>query len=149
VPELEGRAPTWEQVLIAIQTSVIENYSGGARRTVAQELERIKSGESISEVRDRLSLIDLGLIDDPAKPKSYYLAIPNQSRVLAKALAGTPFSNGQQGSWSFAFKRGDPSVVKTTIELKPGHFDNRVTVAGRQARCSFVSLYEYTRWLAK
>lgn len=149
VPELEGRAPTWEQVLIAIQTSVIENYSGGARRTVAQELERLKDGESLSEVRDRLSLIDLGIFADPSKPKQFYLAIPNQSRVLAKALAGTPFSNGLQGSWSFAFKRGDPNIIKQKIELKPGHADNRVTVAGRQTRCSFVSLYEYTRWLAK
>ncbi|MGI2031954.1 hypothetical protein ACRQ1B_06130 [Rhizobium panacihumi] len=149
VPELEGKAPTWEQALLAVLTSVIENYSGGARRTVAQELERIKDGESIHEVRDRLSLIDLGLVEDPQRRKSYLLAIPHDSRVLAKALNGTPFSNGLQGNWKFAFRRGDPRVVMTKVELTPGKFDNRVSVAGRQARCSFISLHEYTRWLAK
>ena len=149
VPELEGKAPTWEQALIAIQTSVIENYSGGARRTVAQELERLKDGGTLHEVRDRLALIDLGLVEDPDRDGKFLLAIPNQSRVLAKALAGTPFSNGQQGSWSYAFRRGEPAVVKTKLELKPGHFDNRVTVAGRQTRCSFINLGEYMRWQSR
>lgn len=149
VPELEGKAATWEQALNAILTSVIENYSGGARRTVAHELEQLKNGDSVSDVRERLALIDIGLIDDPKHGKHAMLAIPNQSRVLAKALNGTPFSNGNQGNWNYAFRRGDPSVVMTKVELKPGQFDNRVTVAGRQTRCAFISLYGYTRWLAR
>lgn len=149
VPELEGKAATWEQALNAIQTSVIENYSGGARRTVAHELEQLKNHGSVGDLRERLALIDLGLVDDPNNKGHYLLAIPNQSRILAKALNGTPFSNGHQGNWNYAFRRGDPSVVMTKVELKPGQFDNRVTVAGRQTRCSFISLYGYTRWLAR
>jgi len=150
VPELEGKAPTWEQALNAIQTSIIENYSGGARRTVAHELEQLKNKDgSIHDVRERLALIDIGLLDDPKHRGHHMLAIPNQSRVLAKALNGTPFSNGHQGNWHYAFRRGDPNVVMTKVELKPGHFDNRISVAGRQTRCSFISLYEYTRWLSR
>jgi hypothetical protein len=150
VPELEGKAATWEQALIAIQTSVIKNYSGGARRTVAHELEALKNKDgSIHDLRERLALIDIGLVDDPKHRGYYLLAIPNQSRVLADALSGTPFSNGHQGNWNYAFRRGDPRVVHSKIELKPGQFDNRVSVAGRQTRCCFISLYEYTRWLAK
>lgn len=150
VPELEGKATTWERALEAIQTSVIENYSGGARRTVAHELEALKNNDvSLKDLRDRLALIDIGLIDDPDRKGSFLLAIPKKSRVLAKALATTAFSNGVDGNWRFAFNSGDPAVVKQAIDVGGGRMDNRVTVAGRQVRCSFISLYEYKRWLAR
>lgn len=152
VQELEGKSATWERALEAIQTSVIENFSGGARRTVAQEVERLKDNVSPSEVRDRLALIDIGLIEDPAskdRGKQYLLAIPKKSRVLAKALGGTAFSTGVDGNWRFAFNSGDPAVVKQQIDCGGGRMDNRVTVAGRQVRCSFISLYELTRWQSK
>lgn len=148
VPELEGKSTSWERCLEAIHTSVIENFSGGARRTVAQEVERLNDGVGAGEVRDRLALIDIGLVDDPER-RSHYLAIPNKSRVLAKALAGTPFSTGIDGNWRFAFNSGDPDVVKHQIDVGGGRMDNRVTVAGRQVRCKFISLYELKRWHLK
>lgn len=150
VLELEGKADTWEQALNAIMGSVIENYSGGARRTVAHELEQLKSRDvSIHDLRERLALIDIGLVDDLEHKGYFLLAIPNQSRVIAKALSGTAFSSGHVGNWHSVFRRGEPSVVRTKVELKPGQFDNRVSVAGQQRRCSFISLYGYTRWLAR
>lgn len=145
LPELEGRSPTWEQCLGYILTSVIDNYSGGQRRTVAQELERLKNGESVgvNEIREKLEAIDLGLLGNVKEGLT--LCVPNQSRQLAKALQGTPFSNGVQGSWSFAFKRGDPAIIKAKIDCGGGRMDNRVSVAGRQCRCTFIDLKAYVK----
>lgn len=147
LPELEGKAATWEQCLGYILTSVIDGFTGGQRKTVAQELELLRNGaQDFPNTKEKLAAIDLGLLGTSRLP---ILAIPNQSRILARALTGTPFSSGTQGSWNFAFKRGEPKVVMQKIDVGGGRMDNRVTVAGRQARCTFISLHEFERWQSR
>lgn len=145
LPELEGKSATWEQCLGAILTSVIDNFTGGQRRTVAQELERLREDreQGFNDTRDKLAAIDLGLHGTKAQPM---LCIPNQSRILAKALTGTPFSSGTQGSWNYAFRRGEPGIVHSKIDVGGGRIDNRVTVAGRQVRCCFIDLNKFEEW---
>lgn len=147
--ELEGAEPAWKQALDAIMTSQIEAFSGGQRRTVAQEIARIKPSmpdEEIKEARSKLAAADLGIMgtdDDPI------LCIPNASRVIGKALLDTPFGarNGN-GPWKFALRRGPPEVILQPEQVKQGMTDNRVSVAGRQTRCIFVNLKAYRDWTA-
>lgn len=145
--ELEGVEPAWKQAIDAIMTSPIEAFSGGQRRTVAQELARIKPAapdEEVREAKARLAAADLGIY---GKTDDVILAIPNASRTIGKALLDTPFGarNGN-GPWKFALKRGPPEVILEPEQVKPGMTDNRVSVAGRQTRCIFVSLKAYQDW---
>lgn len=147
LPELEGAEPAWKQAIDAILTSQIEAYSGGGRRTVAQELARITANhgdEDVKDARQRLAAADLAVIGATSEP---ILCIPNASRVIGKALLDTPFGarNGN-GPWKFALRRGPPEVILMPEQVKAGMTDNRVSVAGRQTRCIFVSLKGYKEW---
>lgn len=144
MPELEGNTAEWERCFSYIQTTVIENFTGGQRRTVAQELELMQAkDQGFIETKNKLAAIDLSLIGTLAEP---ILCIPNQSRLLAKALAGTSFSNGSQGSWNFAFRRGQAGIVLQKVDVGGGRMDNRVYVAGRQVRCTFIDLNKFKEW---
>jgi hypothetical protein len=146
LPELEDAEPPWKKCIDAIMTSVIDQYSGGSRRTVAQEIDRLKIGEGggLTEVRERLEQMDLGLVG--TVKDGLVLCVPNTSKVIGKALVDTPFgSRSGEGSWKWALKRGPPEIIITPEEAT-GIADNRFRIAGRQARCVFVNLKAFTIW---
>lgn len=151
LPELEGNQPTWLQCTGFILTSIIDNYSGGQRRTVAQEIERLKDGEggsNFADARERLAGADIGLMGTVGS--GLVLAIPNQSKTLGRLLADTPFGDkGGNGSWKWALKRGPPGIVEQKYDSGDGRKDNRVSVAGRQVRCTFINLKEFVAWQAR
>lgn len=150
LPELEGKQPTWQQCIGYILTSIIDNFSGGQRRTVAQELEKISTNKSIEgagfpEIRDKLAAADIGLFG--TVPTGLILAVPNQSKTLGRLLADTPFGDkGGNGSWRYALRRGPPNIVTSQMDCGGGRMDNRVSVAGRQVRCTFIHLKEFIKW---
>jgi hypothetical protein len=150
MPELEGVEPEWKKCLDMILTSIIDNYSGGQRRTVAQELQKLKMDPdvSISGTRERLAAIDIGLMG--SIDTGLILVIPNQSQILGTALINTPYGDrAGNGSWKWALRRGPPEIVMKEIMLAGGEMGNRVTVAGVQRRCLFVNLKDYKEWLTK
>lgn len=142
LPELEGVEATWKQAFNLILASMLENYSGGQRKTVGQELHRLKLDlDTLSDVRYKLDGADLGLLGDGKR--CLFLAIPNQSRQLGKALLDTPFGDkGGNGAWFWALRRGPPEIIMKQLNYN-GVSGNRVTVAGRQQRCTFVDLMKF------
>jgi hypothetical protein len=65
-------------------------------------------------------------------------------------LADTPFGDkGGNGSWKWALKRGPPGIVEQKYDNGDGRKDNRVSVAGRQVRCTFINLREFMAWQAR
>ncbi|MCW1748806.1 hypothetical protein [Rhizobium acaciae] len=151
LPELEGVEPEWKRVLDLILTSVIDVHTGGGKRTVAQELQRLKvdpENTTLAGVRERLNAIDLSLRG--TVESGLVLVVPNQSQILGKALIDTPYGDrGGNGSWKWALRRAPAEIVAKTVDIGDGKMDNRVTVAGAQRRCLFVNLREYKEWLTK
>ncbi len=150
LPELEGVEPEWKKCLDMILTSVIDVHTGGGKRTVAQELQRLKVDPeaTFNGVRERLNAIDLGLRG--SVDAGLVLVVPNASQTLGKALINTPYGDlGGNGSWRWALRRGPPEIILKEIDLGEGKMGNRVTVAGAQRRCIFVNLKEYKEWLKK
>lgn len=147
LPELEGAQPAWRDCIDAILTSSIEAFSGGQRSTVAQVLEKLKNDDisTMQEVRDKLAAADIGIFGSARD--GLILAVPNASRVIGKALMETPFGarNGN-GSWRFALRRAPPEIVVKPERIQEGLTDNRVTVAGRQVRCTFIDLHAFRKW---
>lgn len=147
MPELEGVEPEWRKCLDAILTSVIDNFSGGSRKTVAQEIQRYHEDQEscdLKVLRERLALIDLGVM---GQPYDLTLVIPNQSAILGKALIDTPYGDrGGNGSWKWALRRAPDEIVQKEILLGNGQRGNRYTVAGVQRRCLFVSLKSFRDW---
>ena len=148
LPELEGVEPEWKKCLDMILTSVIDVHTGGGKRTVAQELQRLKADPeaTINGTRERLNAIDLSLRG--SLETGLILVIPNQSQILGKALINTPYGDlGGNGAWKWALRRGPPEIIIKEIDLGDGKMGNRATVAGAQRRCLFVNLKEYKEWL--
>lgn len=147
MPELEGVEPEWKKCIDTILTSIIDNYSGGQRRTVGQELQRLvlDPDATVNGARERLAAIDLGLMGNI--DTGLILVVPNASQILGKALIDSSWGDrAGNGSWRWALRRGPPDIVQKEILLGSGETGNRVTVAGVQRRCLFVNLKNYKTW---
>lgn len=144
LPELEDAEPPWKKCIDAIMTTIIDAYGGGTRRTVAQEIERLKlgvEGVTLDNTREKLAQLDLGLLGD--KQSGLILAVPNTSKAIGRALMDSEFgSKSGNGSWKWALRRGPPGVVMEPEEAT-GEADNRVRIAGRRTRCTFINLRQF------
>ncbi|EFO29127.1 hypothetical protein TRICHSKD4_4942 [Roseibium sp. TrichSKD4] len=150
VPELQDKEATWLECLNVIRTTPIDNYSHGQRQTVAQIIEELKLAQ-IEEgpARSRLANADIGLLGKGMVGEGYGLAIPNKSPVLARMLSKSKFGGESgSGSWAWALRRGPPNIIKKGLATGKHRadgtdvLDNRVSVAGRQVRCIFISLHD-------
>lgn len=155
VPELADSKPTWLECLHHLMTVPIDNYQHGHKQTVGQVIEDLLNDEiEPGEARKRLAGADVGLIEKKKCGEGWGLAIPNQSKIIGKMLADTPFGHkGGSGSWSWALRRGPENVVRAKIEVgidknNQPKLDNRISVAGTQRRCSFISLLDFKAWEA-
>ncbi|MBZ9856747.1 hypothetical protein LB566_23425 [Mesorhizobium sp. CA13] len=146
VPELENVKPTWLDCIEKILTRPIEQFKGGTRHTPAQVLEDLQNKQlSFVDAAERLASADLGLVDSGDLVEGYYLAVPHQSDILQRMLAGTAYApiGVSTTSWSWALRRG-PRDIFIIDKSK-----NRITIAGHQRRCTLVRAAELRRWLHK
>lgn len=144
VPELENIKPTWLDCIERILTRPIDKFAGGQRQTAAMILEAQLAGDkSFATAQLDLAAVDLGLVPGETETAGMMLAVPNQSDVLAKHLAGSPFAQhgASSGSWSWALRRAPPEICIKDKER------NRVTIGGLQRRCTLIRLREVRSWL--
>lgn len=153
VPELADKKPTWQECLDHILTTPIDNWTSGGKPTVARVLEEVTAGKMEYQfAQERINAADIGLLKPQQCGEGYGLAIPNQSKIIGRMLADTPFGHrGGSGSWSWALKRGPEGIIHKKISVAVGkdnveRFDNRISVAGVQRRCVFVSISDYQAW---
>lgn len=150
MPEIEGKKEGWRHCLDEIWAVVIDQHLNGKRSTIAQVLEEYKDNDlTFAEARSRLAQADIGLIGTRgSREDPLYLCIPHQSRILGRALVDTPYGHrGGAGNWRFALSRGPESVIKREVKSARGKMTNKVTVAGRQERCTFIDLNGFVRLL--
>lgn len=155
VAELQDKQATWHECIDTIMTTPIESYSHGQRLTIAMVLDEFKTADlqDTQLARSRLALADVGLLEKGFVGDGYGLAIPNKSQILARMLAKSKYgSDGGSGSWAWALRRGPPAIVKKGLPTGKQRadgtelLDNRVTVAGRQTRCTFISLHDLMKF---
>lgn len=144
VPELESVKPTWLDCLERILTRPIDRFSSGQRQTIAQILEEhANNAIGFDAAVTSLAAADVGLVAPENVLTGPLLAIPNQSDMLAKMMAGTPYAaiGASTTSWSWALRRGPKDIVITDKAR------NRISVAGMQRRCTLIRTSELRRWL--
>lgn len=145
MPELENVKPTWLDCLERMLTRPIDAYRGGSRHSAAQILAELLAGERTFDTASRdLEAIDIGLVPGESQDAGMILAIPNQSDVLTKHMAGTPFAahGASTGSWSWALRRA-PEPVRIA------GLDNRIIIGGMRRRCALIRVREFRSWLDK
>ncbi|MBT56218.1 MAG: hypothetical protein CMF72_22805 [Mameliella sp.] len=149
LPELADKKESWELFIQLLLTSPIDAIQEhGQRLTVAQVIENSYGGGepwSDEKVARYLAAAGLGWINRRDEKLGGWLAVPNQSRVIGKMMADTPFGDRSgNGNWRFALSRGmDAGIVHKTLPAGVGgrkSEGNRVTVAGNQERCLFINL---------
>jgi hypothetical protein len=148
LPELSDKKDPWEQFIQLLLTSTIDAIQEhGQRMTVAQVVEASYGAEpwAAEKVTRYLAAAGIGYVDRRAEKLGGWLAVPNQSRVIGKMMADTPFGDRSgNGNWRFALRRGiDTGIVHATLPagvMGKKREDNRMTVAGNQERCLFINL---------
>lgn len=144
VPELENAKPSWLDAIERILTRPIDAFRGGQKTTAALIIDALLVGDKTLEAAQiDLQAVDLGLVSAP-DGKGMLLAVPHQSDILTKHLAGSPFAphGSTTGSWHWALKRAPDEIVVKGM-------DNRVRIAGMQRRCTLIRLREVREWLKK
>jgi hypothetical protein len=148
-PELEGKQPNWLRCIEAILTRRPDVWRSGEQRTVGQAVESAYRDQTLFHaMADALSVADLGLVPAGLAGESVALAIPSSSEALGKLLADTSFgSHNGAGNWTFALRQAPEGIVKQKVVLKrDGKPDNRLSIAGVQRRCVFVSMKDLKAW---
>jgi hypothetical protein len=145
LPELGGKQPNWLQCVEDLMTAQIDAFSKGEKKSIAQVLEELDRNDTppgFGFAQDKLALADVGLLKKGLVGEGYALAIPNSSKGINRLLADTAFGGrGGNGNWSWALRQGPENIILHRAELKRGRKpDNRVSIAGFQRRCTFISL---------
>lgn len=146
VPELEQVKPTWLDCIERIITRPVDAFRSGSRYTAAQVIDELVKGDiELGAAQNQLAAVDLGIVPDETSTLGMMLAVPNQSDVLAKHLAGSPFAQygASTGSWSWALRRAPPDIAVKDAKL------NRVRIAGHQRRCTLIRMRAVREWLER
>jgi hypothetical protein len=151
VPEISEIAPPWQQFMDLLWKSPIDIREHGETRTVGQMLQRLRDEPDDARIVERyLAAHDLALIDRRIDGLGWWLAVPNSSKVIGRAMADTPFAaRGGDGNWRFALGGGPPEFIIKELAAGVGSktkADNRYRVAGTQVRCLFIYLDGYRDW---
>lgn len=151
VPELGDKKDPWEEFLTLLMTTVIDLQEHGQRYTVAQVLDEYRQNEwSVQKATRYIAAADIGLVDRTSEKLGTWLAIPNASRTIGKALRDTPYgSNDGQGNWRWALMRAPDTIVTRELPAGAGGRKtpgNRVSVAGRQERCLFLNVPAWRKY---
>lgn len=153
LPELADKKDPWEMFIQLLLTSPIDAIQEhGQRMTIAQVVEASYGKEqwSSEKVTRYLAAAGVGWVDRGDEKLGGWLAVPNQSRVIGKMMADTPFGDRSgNGNWRFALSRGvDTGIVHKTLPAGVAgrkSEGNRITVAGNQERCLFINLPEWRK----
>lgn len=151
-PELADNLPPWQDFLDKLFASTIDAMiDHGQRYTIGQVVDELRKGDWEWNRAERyLAAAGLGLIDRRAEKLGSWLAIPNRSKAIGKAMADTAFeARDGNGTWSWALRRCPHDFMATELPAGAGgraKAGNRVSIAGSQQRCVFLHLASWRKW---
>lgn len=153
-PEVANRQANWSRCIETLMIAKVDVWNKGERRTIGQILFEFldqKAGEPPlldSMVNHALAPAGLTMVRPGLDRDGYTLAVPQSGPDVAELFRETSYGGrGPNGSWHYALQQGPENIVLKQIVLKGRDVPtNRVSIAGTQRRCTFISLTELKKW---
>lgn len=132
----------WHECLDHLFQSTIDQWRDGIKPTVGGVCELVRAGSyGVEENRDKLALLNLGMVKAGHVSDSPCLAVPSEGPALARVFAETKF---HKGVWYSALKQAPADIV-----IRDRGNKQVVKINGSAKRCLLVDLVAFDAYAAR
>lgn len=132
----------WHECLDHLFQSTIDQWRDGIKPTVGGVCELVRAGSyGVEENRDKLALLNLGMVKAGHVSDSPCLAVPSDGPALARVFAETKF---HKGVWYSALKQAPADIV-----IRDRGNKQVVKINGSAKRCLLVDLVAFDAYAAR